>query len=292
VSGFACVGLGAAPAVLGLLPWLVTGMRLPLQDLWAAPTLPGDVPVALLPLSQCSTSLVPSLLVVGYGVAGVVVRTVRTRLPRGAVLAAAAGALAVDVVAGVQALTTVAAGLSERTASDVHLAALVAVVVAGVVAGLVVLRLVTASARAAAAVGSTLVALVTGTWVGELLAPLAAVAGPSSALVAERWVPALLVGAAIAWGGLGTVGRTAASVLGLLLLWLVPAAATAVTSAAGSRVLLRYPSEMAASAVAVLRAALLDPALVLPPLLLALVVAVAGTALQRLLRRRVVVRGA
>lgn len=207
-------------------------------------------------------------------------------------LAAAAGALAVDVVAGVQALTTVAAGLSERTASDVYLAALVAVVVAGVVAGLVVLRLVTASARAAAVVGSTLVALVTGTWVGELLAPLAAVAGPSSALVAERWVPALLVGAAIAWGGLGTAGRTAASVLGLLLLWLVPAAATAVTSAAGSRVMLRYPSELAASAVAVLRAALLDSALVLPPLLVALVVAVAGTALQRLLRRRVVVRGA
>lgn len=43
--------VGALVAVVGLLPWIVTGMRLPLQNRWAAETLPGDMPVALLPFN-------------------------------------------------------------------------------------------------------------------------------------------------------------------------------------------------------------------------------------------------
>lgn len=43
--------IGAASAAAGLLPWLVAGMRLPLQNLWAAGTLPADMPRTRLPAS-------------------------------------------------------------------------------------------------------------------------------------------------------------------------------------------------------------------------------------------------
>ncbi|MEX2290569.1 MAG: hypothetical protein WD794_09620 [Mycobacteriales bacterium] len=120
------------------------------------------MPIALLPFSQYAVSQTFSLLVVGYGAAGILVRAIRTRLPRRAVLAVGAGALAVHLVATVQAATTVASGLAERTASTVYLAALLVVVAAAVLTGLLVLRLITAPSKAGAVIGSSLVALVAG----------------------------------------------------------------------------------------------------------------------------------
>jgi len=289
VSRLACVGIGVAAAVVALLPWVVTGMRLPLQNLWAVQTLPEDMPIALLPFSQYAVTQILSLLVVGYGAAGIVVRALRTRLPRRAVPAVGAGALAVHLVATVQAAWTVASGLAERTASTVYLAALLAVVAAAVLTGLLVLRLITAPPRAGAVIGLSLVALVVGSWLADLLMPLGSAPGgaaPSVLNLVVRWVPAVLVGAAIAWGGHGTRGRVFAAVGSLLLLWIVPSAFAAVTSAAGSRVLLPYPSEMVDYGLEVLRAAMFAPELVLPPLLVALVVAAAGITLHRLLGRR------
>ena len=291
VSLTACIGSGAAFAVLALLPWLVTGMRLPLQNLWAAQTLPQDMPIALMPLSQYAITQVLAILVVGYGSAGVLARAIRPRLPRGAVLGLAGGALAVHLVVAVQALTTVASGLRERTASDVYLAALVAVVVASVLIGLLVLRMLTAPSRAAAVLGLCSLGLVGASWLESLLTALSTVSGegPSAAVFPVlRWVPAVVVGATIAWGGCGTTARSAPSVLGLLLLWLVPAALTALSSAVGSRVLLPYPREVVSYGLEVLRAATFDSALVLPPLLLALVIAAAGIVARRLLGRPVV----
>lgn len=46
------LALGAAAAIVGLIPWIITGMRLPLQNLWATDTRPADMPLALLPFSQ------------------------------------------------------------------------------------------------------------------------------------------------------------------------------------------------------------------------------------------------
>ena len=284
-----CAGIGVVAAAVALLPWMVTGMRLPLQNLWAEPTLPADMPVALLPFSQYAVAQLLSLLVVGYGVAGLVVRALGTRLPRRAVPAVAAGALAVHLVAATQATRTVAAGLAERTASTLYLAALLAVVVAAVLTGLLVLRLVTAPPRAGAVIGSSLVAVLFGSWLADLVVPLGSAPGDGASSVADlavRWAPAILVGAAIAWGCHGTRGRYLAAAGGLLLLWIVPAALSAVTSAASSRVLLRYPSELVAYGLEVLRAAAFAPELVLPPLLVALVVAGTGIALHRMLGRR------
>ena len=146
--------------------------------------------LALLPLSQYDLGDVLSLVVVGYGTAGVLVRALRPRLPRGAALAAAGGVLVVHLIVATQALTTVASGVRERTASDVHLAALVAVVVVSVLVGLVVLRLIVAPARAAAVVGLSGPALVTGTWLAALLMTLGGGPGTSPA-PADRPRPAL-----------------------------------------------------------------------------------------------------
>ncbi|TPW93097.1 hypothetical protein FJ656_35030, partial [Schumannella luteola] len=64
-GALASLGIGVAAALLGLLPWILTGMRLPLQNLWAFDALPEQMPVAWLPLSQYSVTFVLGILVVG-----------------------------------------------------------------------------------------------------------------------------------------------------------------------------------------------------------------------------------
>ncbi len=166
---FACAGIGVAAAVLSLLPWLVTGMRLPLQNLWAVQTMPEDMPIVLLPFSQYAITLLLGLVVIAYGAAGIVVRALRTRLPHRAGLAIGAGVLAVHLVATVQTATTVASGLVERAPSTVYLAALAVLFVVAVLTGLLVLRLITAPTRAGAVIGLSLVALLFGPWVAALV---------------------------------------------------------------------------------------------------------------------------
>jgi hypothetical protein len=59
------LGIGAASAVVGLLPWIITGMRLPLQNLWGTNTLPEAMPIGLLPFNQYAIPLIAGILVVG-----------------------------------------------------------------------------------------------------------------------------------------------------------------------------------------------------------------------------------
>lgn len=285
----ACFGIGVAAGVLGLLPWLLTGLRLPLQNLWAVETLPADMPISLLPLSQYAITVVLSLVVTGSAFAGVSVRALRARLALRAVIGVGAGTLAVHLVAAVQSTTTVAFGLSPRTASQVYLAAVVILVVVAVLTGLLVFRLISSRSWAVAVVGLSVAALLLAPWVVAVLTPTGTVSGDWmiwATLAVQRWMPAILVGAAIAWGGLGTRRRVVAAVSALVLLWIVPAVATAVTSAASFRLLLPYPAELLVYGMQVLQAALLQPGVVVPPLLVALVVAGAGIAARRLPAQR------
>ena len=117
-----------------------------------------------------------------------------------------------------------------------------------------------------------------------LLIPVGAAPGELGPLVlgiVHPWLSGALVGAAIAWGGLGTRARVVAAGTALGLLWVVPATFTAVSSAVGSRVLLPYPAEMVEYGLGVFRVAASAPELVLPPILLAVVVAAAGVVWQR-----------
>lgn len=283
------VALGVGAALLGLLPWLLTGGRLPLQNLWAEPTQPEDMPRALLPFSQYSLTLLLAMVVTGYGAAGIALRALGARASRSAVVTAGATLSTVHLVAVVQTAAVVGRGLAERTASALYLGVLVVATVLFVLVGLVVLRLLVARSRAAAVVGLSLVAVVLASWLGALLVPWDSLPGDSSSRLANdlsRWLPAALVGVAIAWGGLRSVARAAAAAGSLVVLWVGPAAMTAVTSAAGSRALLRQPVELVTYASEVLRSALLLPGVVVPPLTLAVVVALGGAAAGRLVRGR------
>jgi hypothetical protein len=284
---WACLLIGIASAVVGLLPWLITGMRLPLQNLWATETLPDEMPIVLLPFNQYALTLLVAILVTGAAVAGITARAIRPRRPRFGVVATLVGVLAVQVVAVVQTTIVVEAGLQERSESTLYLAALVAVAALSVLVGLLVLLLVAAAPRAGAVVGLCLAAVLSSSWFSGIVVPFGTVQTVefTGVLSVLRWIPPILVGAAIAWGGVNTVGRVLAAVFGLIVLWIAPALITAVVNAAGSRVLARDPRAMAEYAVDVFGMALTMPSLALPPLIVAVVVAATGLVGRAVLAR-------
>lgn len=280
--------LGVAAAIAGLLPWLVTGMRLPLQNLWATETLPDRMPVVLLPFSQYSLTLIAALLVTGAAAAAIVARTTRRRQPRGGVVAVFVTVLATHVIAAAQTATVVRTGLDDRGASDLYFAAVLAVVVLAILVGAAVFWLIAVAPRAGALIGLSIAAILFGAWINGLLDPFATqpVEAISAILGLTRWVPPILVGVAIAWCGVGTIGRVIAAVSSLLLLWVAPALITGVTSAAGSRVLAGAPAEMLDQAARVTGMALFLPELALPPLIVAIIVAGLGLVVSARVRRR------
>lgn len=256
---------GALAAVVGLLPWLVTGAHLPFQRLWTGDQ--GSPPLALLPLSQEHVADVVALHVTAGALAGLALRRQRNRWPGRAVPATAAGMLLVQGIAAVQSLTTVDGGLPQRTASTVYLAALVALLLGALVAGTVVLALTAARPRALAVPGFALAALL--------------VPGRGE----HWWWPAVLVGAVIVWGGLRSAAQVTAAVVALALLWLVPTVETVLVNSVGNWVLLRFPTDLVGTAVDVFRQRVTSTALVVPPLVVAAGVGLGGSLVSARVRR-------
>ncbi|WP_448262180.1 hypothetical protein [Microbacterium aurum] len=288
LNAAAWFAIGAAGAIVGLLPWLVTGARLPLQNLGAGSV--ADMPVALLPFSQYYLTSIVALLVVGSAVAGIAGRALADRRPRHGTLALAAGVLAVQLIAAVQATLVTRALLEASSRAALYTGAVIAVIVVSLLVGTLVLLLIARAPVPGAVIGLSLAALVSATWIGTafrdlLLLLLAPYEVSQPVLTILRWIPAVLVGAAIAWGGFRTAGRVAASVVSLAALWIGPAFFTAVANAAGTRVLAAYPAEMAEFGVGVFFQALTIPEVVLPPLVVAAAIGVAGAAAGALWRR-------
>lgn len=271
---WACLLLGVAAAAVGLLPWMATGGRLLVQNLWASDATPETMPRVLLPFSQYTVTTIIGVVVVGAALAGLCARALAHRLPRLGAATVATGVLAVHVTALLQTASVVRSGLREGTESFVYLTALEAVTLLSVLVGVGALALVARAERAGAVVGLAVGALALGPWLSALL--LVVGGGTTTLLVAARlatWVPAALVGAAVGWAGVRTVGRALAAVVAVVLVAVVPALTTAITSSAGSRVLAHDPREMAAYAAQVFLRASTTPALVLPPLVVALAAA-------------------
>ena len=284
----ACFAIGVGAALVGLLPWLLTGMRLPLQNLWATDRAPDSMPVALLPLSQYTVTLVAALVVTGSAIAGLVTRATRGRRVRRGGALLAVGVLLPQAAAAVQSAVVVSDGLETSSWARFYLLAVTAVAVVSVVLGILVL-LLTARARVpGAAIGFSVAALAAGIWLDSLLVPFGSAPADGTVMMLglTHWVPAILVGAALAWCGFSTAGRIVAAVAGLLILWIGSAAITAVSAAAGTRTLLSRPTEMLDYGLAVFRMAVGIPELVLPPLLLALAIGVVGFFALRAARRR------
>jgi hypothetical protein len=162
--------------------------------------------------------------------------------------------------------------------------------VAAILLGIGLLALVARAPKAGALLGLSVAAIAFGSWLDALFFPITGIATSSpltNALIeVVRFVPAILIGVAIAWCGVATVGRVIAGILSLALLWVGPTVVTAVTAALGSRVLAHYPREMVDYAVGVFRSALGMPELWAPSLGLAVAVAGVGIVGMRVVRVR------
>lgn len=286
----AYLGFGMAAAIIGLLPWIITGMRLPLQNLWAANTLPADMPIALLPFSQYYLSLIVALIVIGSTIAGIVGRATSATNRRVALFALMGGVLLVQVIALVQAAITAGSGLDDRAASGLYVAALVGGTIAAILLGLGMLALIARAPRPGALVALSIAAVAFSSWLSVLVFPVGALISELPYTDAMSQVihvaPAVLVGVAIVWCGVGTVGQVIAAIGSLLVLWVGPTLVTAVSAAAGSRVLLPYPAEMLDYGLGVFRQAIAMPDLWAMNLAIAIVVAIVGLVGKRLLGRR------
>ncbi|WP_308159778.1 hypothetical protein [Arthrobacter sp. ISL-5] len=270
--------LGLLAGLLGLVPWLVTGARLPLLNLWGSQVWPGQMPLALLPLSQYESTTLVALMTTGGAAAGLAVRCWPSPRRRLVMWCAAGGVLAVQVTATIQAFTVVGGGLAAGPRSILYVGGLLAGVVAAMVAGMVALLLLAAKSRALAALGVGVMAVPFVSWAAAGVTHLAGVGGVSP-LVSMLWrcLPAVLVGVALAWCGLRPAVRALVWLVDLAMLWVVPAMFTAVRSVLGTRVLGGDLQEMTAMGKQVFMGALGPAGGTGPTILLALAIALVGT---------------
>jgi hypothetical protein len=233
-------------AIIGLVPWLITGMHLPLQNLWAADASPDQMPITLLPFSQYFLALLAAMVVIGAALAGGFARATRARHPRFGVTAIAVGVVGVQAIATIQTAATVSNGLRRTAVAHAYLTALAAGTVVAILIGLLVLVLIARAPMPGAVIGLSIAGIAAGSWLVGIVVPVGGVATETVMVLlgVVRPIPAVIVGLAVVWGGLGTIGRVAAAIGSLLLLWIGPAALTAISAAAGTRVLASRPAEM------------------------------------------------
>ena len=279
--------IGLLAGLLGLAPWLVTGAQLPLQNLWGTEVLPQQMPLSLLPLSQYELTTLVALMTVGGAAAGLAVRLWSPARRRLATWCAAAGVLGAQATAAVQAFTVLSGGLAGGTTSGVYFAGLLAGVTAAIAASLGALLLLASKSRALAALGVGLVAVPFGSWVGEWAGNLATAGNyPPAVLTLLRWLPAVLVGVALAWCGLRPARRAVVWLVDLALLWVVPALFISVNYVLGTRLPERDPQELALMIRQILTATLGPAGGAGPTVLLALAIALAGLGARELQGRR------
>jgi len=280
---FLLVGVGGAVAALA--PWLITGGRMPLQNLWSE--LPSDIPFVLLPFHPYTATLVGAILLFGAALSGVAGRGLGARRSRGATLFLLLGATLVQGIAVAQSAVTTRATLPDGDEADLYVLALTTGAVLTIGVGIGVLALVARAPRAGAVVALAVGAVAAGPWLAALIVPFGTAPTEIPPLLTlVQWVPPVLAGAAIAWAGIGSIGRILAAVGAVAIVWIGPAALTGVGYALGSRVLWNDPSGMVEAAVQVFTLALLTPELAWRPIVACLVTAAIGLGIRAMLVRR------
>ncbi len=277
VPPWVAVLAGAGAAVVGLLPWLARGARLPLQNLWDG-GIPAEAPVVLLPFSQYMVTAIFALLVVGGALAGVAARVLVARAgDRGPALWVGAGLVGVQALAAVQTFAAVSSGLRDGRDSAVYLV--------GIGGGVAVCLLISAGAfalvalapRAGALFGLSTGAIALGLWLPiAFVDSIGVTSAPMWLLRAFGYAMPVLIGVAIAWAGVRTVGRVVSALVSLVLVWLAPPLTTAVASALGTRILARDLPGMLEYGAGIFRQYATDPALVREAVVIAVAVAVVG----------------
>lgn len=278
--------IGVGGGVLGILPWLIGGGILPLQNLWAAATMPEDMPFVLLPLSQYFATLLFSVLLLGGVFAGFAVHFVARRRAI-AVWPAALGVLLVHVIAVVQSFAVLAGGLGLGRGGDSRVMLYFAGLLGGVIAAILLAQLgfwmTSRRSVGVVALGVVLAAVPFGDWVSRCFV---AVTGEAFPLVflpyLSRWLPAVIVGGALVWCGVRPAWRIVVWVAGLLAVWVVPALFTAIQYGLGMRVLDGNIPEMMQASVQVFPMVLAE---VWQPVIVALVIGVVGTVVRMVVER-------
>lgn len=272
------VGSGVLAGLLGLAPWLVTGARLPLQNLWAGDVAPGDMPRVMLPFSQYRISEILGLMVLGGCLGGLLARASEPAGRLRAALWTVLGVALTYLVATIQTGVVVRTGLADDARASLYFAVMLLVIVIAALAALGLVVVLGSAGPPGAAVALTIAALALTIWLTAWVSLIDGAAGPASSSFASvaRWLPALLVGWTLAWCGLGGGRHIAAWVAALILLWVIPAGLTAVSYAAGSRVLLVDPAEALRAGMDVFVLALGPGGSSLVTLPVALAVALAG----------------
>lgn len=284
-SAWASLAVGAAASAFALFPSWVSGARLPLQNLWHERTMPDDMPIALLPLSQYYALNIFVMLLLGGVIAGLIVRWRSLRAGM-----AALGVLAVHVIVAVQSFAVLAGGhgLLDGTARSRELLYFGGML-GGVIAGILLAQLgCWMASRRGVLLPSLAVALSAvpvGSWIGVLIVSFNPIYGyPPVVGTILRWVPAVIVAVALIWAGVRPLGRLVVWVVGLLALWMLPAVFTAIGYGLGMRVLQGDLREMALAAGQVFPLALAETTL---PVAVALGLAVVGTVVRMLVGKSV-----
>jgi hypothetical protein len=278
---------GMAFAIIGLVPWLVTDMHLPLQNLWAVEVSPDQMPITVLPFSQYYLGLLAAMIVVGAALAGCFARATRARHSRFGVTAIAVGVTGVQAIATIHTAVIVSKGLRPTAVARAYLTALTAGTVVAVLIGLIVLVLIARAPVPGAVIGLSIAGIAAGSWLIGIVVPTGSFATESVWVLLDvvRAVPAVIVGLAVVWSGIGTFGRAAAAIGSLVLLWIGPAAVTAISAAAGTRVLAPHPDEMVEFAVQMFGIALGPEGGAVYLLVVAVIVIVLGLAARWSIRR-------
>lgn len=264
---------GTILPLIGLLPWWISDAR-------SVPSLSGSSPVLLIPLGDDVALLLTSLLVTGSAFAALVLRRLAgTHRSTTAFWAASGHALALTFL-------VVQSGLALGTAVDggpqqSYHHALVVWSVGCAVLALAVLVLMIRMSRPGAALLLSLAAPAIGTW-AKLWVPGAQPWSTEASLLL-RWLPALLVGAALIWCGLRSWPARGIWLAALGGLWVLPAADMTLQYLVGYP-RADSPDEWLLAGFDLFTIAV-SPASAGPSVLLALLVAAAGTAVLWIVTR-------
>lgn len=258
--------VGPLAVGLGLLPWLLTGARLPLQNLWVGG---GQEVFAFLPLSQYSLTAVVAFSVVPGLFAALAWGLLWAGSPGGKSARQAISVFMgiVQIIVALQSISVLASGHDVGGAgaragyATFYVTALTAWTVAGAVLGQLVFWLAARTAVGPRAVGLILAVLPLTwwfqSWIG--LHPLAEFSQSPWLQWLSRWMPALVLGAALGFIGWRPARLRWAWVAGAVLVWFGEAAAFALAYVAGTRNMLYNPQEAAAAGLQAFQA-MLGPA--------------------------------
>ncbi|PPG40512.1 hypothetical protein [Pseudoclavibacter sp. RFBA6] len=229
--------IGAVAGAFGLAPWFATGANLPGQNLWSAETLPGDMPIAFLPIHQYFVLDLVALLVLGGTLAGFAVRLLRERATE-VRRAAAIGLAGVQLLAVFESFVALAGGLamSGSLRALLFFAGMLVGTLAVVGASQAVYWLTSSRSAPISALGLCLGVIPIGTWLGLwYMLSVGPAGGGLASHELVRWTPGLAVGVVLGMLGVSSLARIAVWAGSLAAVWLLPVVLGSVQYALGTR---------------------------------------------------------